>query len=311
MVSLEPVKEISITVLVDNYIDVMLPSDNRVQRPALAKEGQLAKNPVAEHGLSLLIEADGERFIMDFGRTDFGLIYNMDVLGIDPQSISFGVVSHGHHDHLGALFSFLEKRKIPFILYLQKDALLERRYLSLPSGEGFYFPQVKREYMEKRGAEVRVVTGPESILGGRCLISGEIPRVTDFERGLPGAYYEEGGERLKDQLRDDMALYFHVEGKGLLVVSGCAHAGIVNTVLYGMKLLGIEKVFGLVGGFHLTGPAMAEALPKTLDYLGEFSPQVICPMHCTGWESQRRLREVFGDKFILSSVGSTLNFSGQ
>ncbi|MBW2038790.1 MAG: MBL fold metallo-hydrolase [Deltaproteobacteria bacterium] len=310
MIDLKPIKEVKITILIDNYIDVLLPSDDRVQRPPLVKGGQMTKNPVAEHGLSLLIDADGERFIMDFGLTAFGLIHNMEVLGVDPDSIPFGVLSHGHHDHLGALYALLERRKGPFALYLHGDALLERRYLSLPSGEGFYFPRVERERMEGHGAKVKVLQGPESILEGRCLISGEIPRVTDFERGLPGAYYEEEGKRLKDQLRDDMSLYFHVQGKGLLVVSGCAHAGIVNSVLYGVRLSGIEKVYGILGGFHLTGPGMAEALPKTLDHLMEFSPQVICPMHCTGWESQRRLREVFGDRFILSSAGSTLNLSG-
>jgi 7,8-dihydropterin-6-yl-methyl-4-(beta-D-ribofuranosyl)aminobenzene 5'-phosphate synthase len=124
---------------------------------------------------------------------------------------------------------------------------------------------------------------------------------------MPGATYEEDGKQIKDRMLDDMALYFHVEGKGLLVVSGCAHAGIVNTVLYGMELSGIKEVYGIVGGFHLTGPAMAKALPPTLEHLQQFSPQFICPMHCTGWESQRRLKEVFGDRYILSAVGSTLN----
>ena len=310
MAALKSIKKLKITILVDNYVDVLLPSNELVQRPLLVKERQLARNPVAEHGLSLLIDADEERFIMDFGLTDFGLMYNMEVLGVDPDSISLGILSHGHHDHLGALFPFLEKRKGPFPLYLHKDAFLERRYFSLPSGEGFYFPRVQKERMEQYGAQVMILEGSELILGERCFVSGEIPRVTEFERGLPGAYYEVGGERFKDQLRDDMSIYLRVEDKGLVVVSGCAHSGIVNSVLYGMKLTGIEKIYAILGGFHLTGPAMTETLPKTLDHLKEFSPQVICPMHCTGWESQRRLRELFGDRFILSSVGSVINLSG-
>jgi 7,8-dihydropterin-6-yl-methyl-4-(beta-D-ribofuranosyl)aminobenzene 5'-phosphate synthase len=307
MTDLKPVKEATITILMDNYTDVLLPSDQWAQRAPLLKEGQMAKNPVAEHGLSLLIDIDEERFILDFGLTEFGLIYNMDILGIDASSIPFGVLSHGHHDHLGAFYSFLEKRKGPFPLYLHGDALLERRYLSLPSGGGFYFPRVERERMEEHGAEVRVIQGPESILGGRCLISGEIPRKTEFEQGMPGASYEKDGEQVKDRMLDDMALYLHVEGKGLLVITGCAHSGIVNTVLYGMELSGIQEVYGIVGGFHLTGPAMAKALPQTMEHLQELSPRFICPMHCTGWESQRRMKEAFGDRFVLSAVGSTLN----
>ena len=306
MTALKPVQKATVTILMDNYTDVLLPSDQWVQRAPLLKEGEMAKNPVAEHGLSLLIDADGERFILDFGLTEFGIIYNIEILGIDASSIPFGVLSHGHHDHLGAFYTFLEKREGPFPLYLHKDALLERRYLLLPSGGGFYFPLVERTRMEDHGAEVRVIQRPESILGGRCLISGEIPRKTEFEQGMPGATYEEDGKQVKDRMLDDMALYFHVEGKGLLVITGCAHSGIVNTVLYGMELSGIKEVYGIVGGFHLTGPAMAKALPQTVKHLQEFSPQVICPMHCTGWESQRRLREVFGDRFVLSAVGSTL-----
>jgi 7,8-dihydropterin-6-yl-methyl-4-(beta-D-ribofuranosyl)aminobenzene 5'-phosphate synthase len=307
MTELKPVKKATVTILIDNYSDVLLPSNEWVQRAPLLKDGQRTKNPVAEHGLSLLITIDKEQFIFDFGLTEFGLIYNMEIFGIDAGSIPFGVVSHGHHDHLGAFYTFLDKRKGPFTLYLHKDALLERRYLSLPSGDGFYFPQVERTRMEDHGAEVRVIQGPESILDGRCFISGEIPRKTEFEQGMPGASYEEGGKKVKDRMLDDMALYVHVEGKGLLVITGCAHSGIVNTVLYGMELSGIKEVYGIVGGFHLTGPAMAKALPPTLEHLQKFSPEVICPMHCTGWESQRRLREIFDNRFVLSAVGSTLN----
>ncbi len=310
MIGLKSLREVTVTVLIDNYIDLMLPSDERVKRPPLAKDGRMIENPVAEHGLSLLIDAGGERLIIDFGLTEYGLIHNMGVLGIDLEEIPVGALSHGHHDHLGAFFTFVERRRGAFTLYLHEDALLEQRFLRLPSGDEISFPRVERERMEDHGVGVRVVQGPEQILEGRCLISGEIPRVTGFEQGLPGAFYEAGGERLQDRLRDDIALYLHVEGKGLLVISGCAHAGIVNTVLYGMELTGIKTVYGIVGGFHLTGPDMEEVLPKTLDYLKRLSPQVICPMHCTGWEAQWRLREIFGDRYIISSAGSTLNLSG-
>ena len=165
MTELKPVKKAFITILMDNYTDVLLPSDQWVQRIPLLKEGKMAKNPVAEHGLSLLIAIDEEWFILDFGLTDFGLIYNMDILGIDASSIPFGVLSHGHHDHLGAFYSFLEKRKGPFTLYLHGDALLERRHLSLPSGDGFYFPQVERAGV---GRHQITVNEWALELGGHC-----------------------------------------------------------------------------------------------------------------------------------------------
>jgi len=91
-----------------------------------------------------------------------------------------------------------------------------------------------------------------------------------------------------------------------VVVSGCAHSGIINTTLYGRGLTGAEKIYAILGGFHLTGPGMQEVIPKTITALEELSPAYICPMHCTGWEGQRKLQQVFGDRYIISSSGSTI-----
>ncbi|HEX15806.1 MAG: MBL fold metallo-hydrolase [Deltaproteobacteria bacterium] len=303
---LKVVKDLKVTILVDNYIDVLLPSSEGVVRPPVAVDGRMAPNPVAEHGLSLLVEADGERLILDFGLSRHGLLYNLEVLGISPEDISCGVVSHGHHDHLGALFPFLERARKPFPLYVHPDAFLPGRFIRFPSGQEVAFPPVQRHLWQERGAEVHLVEGPRGVLGGKVLVSGEIPRVTDFEKGLPGAFWRDGEREVADHLRDDMSLYLLLDGKGLVVLSGCAHAGIVNSVLYGMELTGADRVHLVAGGFHLTGPGMEEALPKTIARLKELRPRWICPMHCTGWRGQRLLEDAFGGGFILSSSGSTL-----
>ena len=301
---LTPVKELRVIILVDNYVDILLPSDERVKRPPVMKGEQMAPNPIAEHGLSLLLDVEGERFIMDFGLTDFGLLHNMEVLGIDPKGISFGVVSHGHHDHLGALFPFLQRVPQGFPLYIHEEAFLPVRYITFPSGDRVYFPRVERERIAAQGAEIRTVKGPTPLLNGKALLSGEIPRITEYEKGLPGAFCEKEGKAVPDKIADDMALYFLLEGKGLVVVSGCAHSGIINTTLYGRGLTGMEKVYAILGGFHLAGPGMQEVIPKTITALEELSPAYICPMHCTGWKGQRKLQETFGERFILSSSGS-------
>jgi len=306
MKGLKPVRGVKVTILMDNYVDVLLPSSEVVKRPPLVKEGSMAPNPVAEHGLSLLLEVEGERLIMDFGLSRHGLLYNMEVLGVDPKGILCGVVSHGHHDHLGALLPFLEEASRPFPLYLHPDALLPGRFIRLPSGQEVAFPAVDPSQWKARGAEVHLVEAPQLLLEGKVLVSGEIPRVTDFEKGLPGAFWRDGRREVRDSIKDDMSLYLVLEGKGLVVLSGCAHAGIVNSVLYGIELTGVQKVFMVAGGFHLTGPGMEEVLPKTLSRLLEFSPRWVCPMHCTGWLGQRRLFEAFGERFVLSSSGCTL-----
>ncbi len=302
-----PVKSLEITVVIDNYTDLLLPGSERVKRAKVAEKGSFLKAPVAEHGLSLVFNVDGDLFIMDFGLTDFGVSYNMDVLGINPESISFGVLSHGHFDHWGCLGSFLEKRNKPFKLYLHRDALLEKRYFQLPTGEKVYFPRIPIDDWKKMGLEPVLLEGHVELLNGKVIVSGEIPRKTDFEKGLPGAFYEKDGSVYKDEIKDDMAVYFVVDGKGLVVVSGCAHSGIINTILYGMELTGEKNLYAVLGGFHLTGPRMEEVIPKTVNKLVELDPDVISPMHCTGWRGEVEIEKRFPEKFIISSPGTVIS----
>jgi 7,8-dihydropterin-6-yl-methyl-4-(beta-D-ribofuranosyl)aminobenzene 5'-phosphate synthase len=141
------------------------------------------------------------------------------------------------------------------------------------------------------------------------LVTGEVERTTPFEKGLPNATLARAGKEEKDPIRDDQALVIHLREKGLVVVSGCAHAGIINTVVYAKKLTGIEKVHAVIGGFHLSGPVFEPILEKTVEAFGEMKPEMIVPMHCTGWKAIRRFAEAFPDSFVLNSVGSTFSLS--
>ena len=288
---------LSVTVLVDNYTDLLLPSEGPVKRAPIFEGSSFRKAPLAEHGLSLLIEADGYAAIMDFGLSSVALFYNVEAFGLDLGGVKEGVLSHGHFDHFGSLEEFAERFE-DFKLFVHEKAALKNRFFQFPTGERVYFPEPPLEKIN-----TVPVKEPKEILGGRLLVSGTIPRVTDFEKGLPGAFYEEGGEVKRDPIEDDMAVYAVVEGKGLVVVSGCAHAGIVNTIKYGMELTG-ERLYAVLGGFHLTGPGMEEVVPRTIEELKRLSPRLIAPMHCTGWFSQVKLMEAFPEAFVLSSPGT-------
>ena len=122
---------------------------------------------------------------------------------------------------------------------------------------------------------------------------------------------EKDGKLEKDPILDDQALFVHVKGEGLVVVGGCSHAGIVNTVLYGKKVTGAQTVQAVLGGFHLAGPLFEPIIGDTLEALKAMDPKVVVPMHCTGWKAIRRFEEAFPGVFILNSVGSTYTFSSQ
>jgi 7,8-dihydropterin-6-yl-methyl-4-(beta-D-ribofuranosyl)aminobenzene 5'-phosphate synthase len=141
------------------------------------------------------------------------------------------------------------------------------------------------------------------------MVSGEVERATSFEKGMPNAMVERNGMLEKDPISEDQALFVHLRGKGLVVIGGCSHAGIVNTVLYGKKLTGARTVHAVLGGFHLSGPFFEPVIGETIDALKAMAPEVLVPMHCTGWKAIHRFEEAFPGVFILNAVGSNYTLS--
>jgi 7,8-dihydropterin-6-yl-methyl-4-(beta-D-ribofuranosyl)aminobenzene 5'-phosphate synthase len=150
---------------------------------------------------------------------------------------------------------------------------------------------------------------PYPMLDGFLLFLGEIPRKIEFEKGMPNAYYEEDGEEKWDPIDDDTAIVANVRGKGLVVLSGCAHSGIINTIGYARELTGIDKVFAVMGGFHLTGPSFAGIIEPTANALKDINPGYIVPTHCTGRNAIMYLEKEMPDKFLLNMAGTKLIFS--
>lgn len=304
------VDRVEIVTLMDNYVDVLLRSTDVVTRPPLAKGGTIPTDTLlAEHGLSQLLTVyrDGERhsFLFDTGYSRIGVPHNLVELDLDLKDIEAIILSHGHMDHTGALYPVLESLSRPMPLVVHPEAFHSPRYFGLDDGRKLLFPStLKREDLRGAGAEIVESEGPVLLGNDTVLVTGEVERVTPFEKGLPNALLERDGKEEKDPIRDDQSLVVHLKDKGLVIISGCAHAGIVNTVLYGRKLTGVEKIHTVIGGFHLSGPVFEPIIEETIEAFREMDLDVIVPMHCTGWKAIERFSEAFPSASILNSVGS-------
>jgi len=306
---LKPADRVEITVLVDNY------TDSLINTPSTPVDRPLTYNPdrriLAEHGLSCLVKVfSGKKehaVLLDAGLSDTCLPWNACQMGISLAGIEAVVLSHGHYDHTGALDCVVSGagRQIPLIAH--PDAFLPRR-LNIP-GQGLFnqrFPDAVA--LKKAGADIKMRSEPSTLAAGHLLVTGEIERKTPFEKGMPGAEIEKDRKWIPDSIHDDQALVMNVKEKGLVVVSGCAHAGIINTVEYAKKITGIDRVHAVLGGFHLSGKTYEKIVPPTIDAMKEINPDYIVPMHCTGWSTINRFMAAMPGKCILNTVGTTYVF---
>jgi 7,8-dihydropterin-6-yl-methyl-4-(beta-D-ribofuranosyl)aminobenzene 5'-phosphate synthase len=278
-----------------------------VEAPLL-ESGQFVDPPVAEHGLSFLVSviSEGKRrtLLFDTGSSVGALTHNLRALNADPAEIEAIVLSHGHFDHTMGLNGLAEKLRPLPPLFVHPDAWLRRR-IAIPGRDPWELPTTSQEKIRAAGFPVIEAREPTSLLGGGIVLTGEIERTTEFEQGLPVHQAFRDGEWQADPLLpDDQALVAHVRGKGLVVITGCGHSGVINTVRYARKITGIDRVYAVLGGFHLSGLLYEAIIPPTVEALREISPDVIVPSHCTGWRAVQALAEAFPDGFIPSSVGT-------
>jgi 7,8-dihydropterin-6-yl-methyl-4-(beta-D-ribofuranosyl)aminobenzene 5'-phosphate synthase len=308
-----PLKEadkVEILTVVDNTIDILMAGTPQAKRFPLPHDALTREVLVAEHGFATLVTVSSgdtsESLLFDAGLSKGGLIHNMDVLEVQPKELRAIVLSHGHADHTNGLMGLVERlgeRKMPLLLH--PDAFLERK-LVFPDGHEVGLPPPDRRVLSHEGIEFVEERGPSYLLGSFVLVTGQIERTTPFERGFPIHHARVEDEWQPDPwIHDDQAVVVQVKNKGLVILTGCGHAGIINTVRHAQKLTGIRKVYAVIGGFHLTGPSFEPLIPPTVAAFKELDPGLIVPTHCTGWKAIHALARELPEAFVPNSVGTS------
>jgi 7,8-dihydropterin-6-yl-methyl-4-(beta-D-ribofuranosyl)aminobenzene 5'-phosphate synthase len=315
-VSLEPVDAANVTVLVDNFIDALLPSSEVAQRPQVAYEmwEREREQLIAEHGLSLLltIERNGRSasLIYDAGLGCDTAIHNMDVLQVGLPDLRAIVMSHGHSDHHGGLEGMIQRvgaRGMPLVIH--PEAWRDRKIV-FPTGAKLHLPPPSRQDLDREGVEITEERQPSLLIDGTVLVTGQIERLTDFEKGFPLNYARtNGGWEPDPWIWDDQAVVVNLKGKGLVVLSGCSHSGAINVLRQAQRLTGEDRVHAFIGGMHLTGGIFEPLIPHTLDELAVIAPRWLVPGHCTGWKATHEIARRFPEAYVQTSVGTQLQFA--
>ncbi len=316
-VPLKEIDKVEILTLQDNYIDLTAMDNSEiVQRAMPMKDGQLRNSILAEHGFSALVRTtagdETHTLLFDTGFSEIGAAYNAKALGVDLSQVETVALSHGHMDHTGgfaAMMEALPRKGLPIVTH--PAAFRSPRYLKFGETTKIILPSLTREGVAATGMKLVETDRPALLPGGHVLFLGEIPRKTDFERGFPVAHYQEEGVEKWDPIEDDTSLVMNLGGRGLVVLSGCAHSGIVNTVIYAREVTGVEKVHAIMGGFHLGSPLFEPIIERTTEELGKFNPDHIVPTHCTGRKAIAFMEQAMGDRFILNMSGTKLTFSAR
>lgn len=314
-VNLKAIDRIEILTLQDNYINLVAQDSNEVvQRAMPLKGGEIKNSILAEHGFSALVtihQAGAARALLfDFGFSEHGAAFNADALDEDLTIVEALALSHGHLDHVGGMKKLVEKIGKPGIpLVLHPDAFRNPRYLKAPNGFKAYFPPFTPEKAKANGVAPVETTHPYALLDGAAIFLGQIPRVTTFEQGAPNLFYEEEGIEKLDLIEDDTAIVFNLKDNGLVIISGCAHSGIVNTVTHAIDVTGIERVWAIMGGFHLSGANIDTVIQPTVDALKELKPRYIIPTHCTGRQAIGEIERQMPECFIVNMPGTKLTFA--
>jgi 7,8-dihydropterin-6-yl-methyl-4-(beta-D-ribofuranosyl)aminobenzene 5'-phosphate synthase len=310
-IPLKEVDKVEFLTILDNTIDLLMASTEQAKRFSLMPDVFTREVLLAEHGFAALVTVTrgntSDSLLFDAGLSKNGLIHNMDVLEVRPNELHMIVLSHGHVDHTNGLMGMvgrLGERKMPLLLH--PDAFLERKLL-LPDGHEVRLPALDRNVLSHEGIELIEERGVSYLLGGLVAVTGQIDRSTSFETGFPIHYACVDGRWQQDPLiHDDQALVLHVKDKGLVVLTGCGHAGVINTIRHAQKLSGVQKLYAVIGGFHLTGALFERIIPPTMAALKELSPALIVPAHCTGWKAIHEIARELPQAFVPNSVGTRL-----
>ena len=305
------VDKVTLWVVTDTYYDTTR-TDTKIAKRYRVVPG---KSIHAEQGLAYYVETvvDGKKSgcMFDYGLDSIGVLNNIALLGIDLGKANAFSLSHGHYDHFMAGVSILKQIQsriasgTPF--YVGEEAFF-RRYSRRPgASEASDLGQLQREDIEALGLKVVEVKNSVQIIPGGYF-TGNIERVTAYEKVPPSLLIKRGEKPEPDDFRGEQALFFNVKGKGLVILSGCAHAGIVNTTKQAQKVAGTEKIHAIMGGFHLVN-AKPEVILNTVADIKAMKPDYIAPTHCTGFEATVAFNKEMPKEFILNTAGTQYTFA--
>jgi 7,8-dihydropterin-6-yl-methyl-4-(beta-D-ribofuranosyl)aminobenzene 5'-phosphate synthase len=336
--SIPSVDRLVLTSVVDNAYDAVLTGRQMgtvaVQRTVTPNLGL-----AAEHGLAYQLESfrgDERRLVLlDFGLTSRSLLNNYRLLNIDPSQADALILSHGHADHYGGFLDLADATPQwgarGMTLYAGGEDTFCRRWTVTPDGQpstaGISGLQLDRADIEARGLQVMLVKEPV-VIADHALTSGQIARVTDYETGLANARLEVGpvgadcgdvshflptavesqpGDLVRDVFQGEIATVYNVMDRGLVVISSCGHAGIINTVRHVQQVTGITKVHAVVGGWHLAASPY-DVVNKTVDTFKQIDADYFVPMHCTGFITSALIEAKMPHRLVEPSSGTRVVF---
>lgn len=260
---------------------------------------------LAELGLSILIETESVNILLDTGQS-LSASYNTDILGVDLSKVDKIVLSHGHGDHTGGLRHILKKMRKEVEIIAHPDIWTAKydhrrgrayRYIGIP---------FQRADLESLGARFNLTTKPVKIIDN-IMTTGEVPMITDFERIDPDLFVKEDSGFKPDKLLDDQALIINTES-GLVVIPGCAHRGLINTLYHAQQITGVKQIAMVLGGSHLT-VATEEQIWLTIAALKELKVQKVGVSHCTGLPAVALMAQEFGDAFLFNNTGNRIDLT--
>jgi 7,8-dihydropterin-6-yl-methyl-4-(beta-D-ribofuranosyl)aminobenzene 5'-phosphate synthase len=303
--------------LVDNSVDFLSTIGNEqvqsFRQWTRARYGQEwarthTQLPLAEHGFSMLIrvfsEGKSNSILFDTGGSPEVIVENAKRMGISLSEVEGIVLSHGHYDHFGGLLSTVKavnKVDLPVIVH---EDMFGTRGTARSNGTIRKYPEFPTEAQLSPARIVR--TKKSSLIANDMIcVTGEIPRKTSFETGYtPHRIFLDGSWKSDPLILDERAIAINIRGKGLVVLSGCAHAGIINTISYAQQITGTEKVHAVMGGFHLAGKEFENRIQPTIEELRRINPKLIASSHCTGWRAMCAIAKTFPKAFVWNSVGN-------
>lgn len=261
---------------------------------------------IGEHGFSALVERDDRTILFDTG-SGKGLISNALIFGKDLRAVEEICLSHGHFDHTEGLAQILPLLKNSQV-FAHPGVFQERfgeRRLGDKVVRRFIGIPHRREYLEQLGARFHLECGFREI-GPGVFLTGEVPRETPFEKGDPNLLIPFGGSFAQDPVLDDQSMVIPTS-QGLVVLMGCAHSGMINTLRYAQRKTGQERIRAVLGGTHL-GFLSPEQLEESISELAAMEPELVAVSHCTGLPAAARLMQSFGERFSFAHVGTSLSF---